>query len=121
MLRVSMAYIVEVEFGDILPRPAMGLSVTPIASAQFTGGAFRWTFNGVESYWTLSQPGYCRGGVSAVARYCCQKRKDEARGMHYLPNRTDQVGLRDARASSPRRKKYLASIAAKRSRLLCFS
>ena len=38
MLRVSMAYIVEVEFGDILPRPAMGLSVTPIASAQFTGG-----------------------------------------------------------------------------------
>ena len=38
---VSMTYIVEVEFGDILPRPATGLSVTPIARAQFTGGAFR--------------------------------------------------------------------------------
>ena len=56
-----------------------------------------------------------------MARYCCQKRKDEAGGMHYLPNRTDQVGLHDAGASSPRRKNYSASAAAKRSRLLCFS
>ena len=43
-----------------------------------------------------------------MARYCCQKRKDEARGMHYLPNRTDQVGLQDAGASSPRPQELLS-------------
>ena len=43
-----------------------------------------------------------------MARYCCQKRKDEAGGMHYLPNRTDQVGLHDAGASSPRPQELLS-------------
>ena len=43
-----------------------------------------------------------------MARYCCQKRKDEARGMHYLPNRTDQVGLRDARGLFPASEEILS-------------
>jgi hypothetical protein len=36
------------------------------------------------------------------------KRKDEAGGMHYLPSRTDQVGLHDAGASSPRPQELLS-------------
>jgi len=35
---VSMTYIVEVEFGDILPRPATGLSVTPLQERNLQAG-----------------------------------------------------------------------------------